>query len=358
VTLLELIIFSALAFTVAFLLIPVFIKLLERWRVFDSPGKHKIHEQFKPSMGGAPIVIGVGFAVLIALPMSEIAHLKYYFIAIILMFITGLRDDILTLTPRQKMLSQFLPVIILIVFHQVELRSMYELAPHFEFHEIGAWAVTFFTLIILTNAFNLIDGIDGLAGTIGVIILLCLGLWFHSITQSTLALLAFSFAGATLAFLYFNWQPSKIFMGDTGALTIGFVIASLAIQFINLNFALDENHPAHLRSSISSAVCILIIPIFDTVRVIIIRLMHSQSPFKADKNHLHHELLALNLSHAQAVIVLATINAAFIALAWILRSQPDAIILLVVAGTCLLIQIVLVLAKRRYVVVRGKSGIA
>lgn len=357
-TLLELIIFSALAFTVAFLLIPVFIKLLERWRVFDSPGKHKIHHQFKPSMGGAPIVIGVGFAVLIALPINEIAHLKYYFIAIILMFITGLRDDILTLTPRQKMLSQFLPVIILIVFHRVELRSLYELAPHVKFHEIWAWAVTFFTLIILTNAFNLIDGIDGLAGTIGVIILLCLGLWFLSISHSTLALLAFTFAGATLAFLYFNWQPSKIFMGDTGALTIGCVTASLAVQFINLNFALEENHPAHLRSSISSAICVLIIPIFDTVRVIVIRLMRSQSPFKADKNHLHHELLALGLSHARAVFVLAAINAAFIVLAWILRSQPDTIILPVIILACVVIQIVLVSAKRKYAVVRGKSGIA
>ena len=353
----HLLIYTAVSFTVAFLFFPVLIKLLSKWKVFDSPGRHKIHQHFTPSMGGVPIVIGVAFSLLIALPLTELTKLKFFFISIALMFITGLRDDILTLSPRQKMLSQFLPVIILVVFGNTILSSFYGIFSNFHFPEYLAWAITIFTIVILTNAYNLIDGLDGLAGTVGLISLTLFGIWFYGIDNYALSFVSFSFAGSILAFLIFNWQPSKIFMGDTGALTIGFLLSYLGIQFINQNFSLPQDHFAKFQASIGTIICVLIIPVFDTLRVIILRLRRFQSPFQADKNHLHHQFLKLGWSHSNSVFMIGGINLFFVGLAWILRNQSDALILPVVIAVCLIINQVLKAAQKRYVNNGGKSSI-
>lgn len=309
-------------------------------------------------MGGMPIVAGVAFSLLIALPLWELAKLKFFFISITLMFVTGLRDDILTLSPKQKMVSQFLPVILLVIFGNAVLSSFYGNFPGLHFSEYLAWAITIFTIIILTNAYNLIDGLDGLAGTVGMITLTAFGFWFYSVSNYALALISFSFAGSILGFLFFNWQPSKIFMGDTGALTIGFLLSYLGIEFINQNYALPESNPARFQASIGTAVCVLVIPVFDTLRVIILRLRKFQSPFQADKNHLHHQFLKLGFSHSKSVILIGAINLFFVGLAWILRYQSDALILPVVIVICLIINQVLKIAQKRHVNNGGKSSIA
>jgi UDP-GlcNAc:undecaprenyl-phosphate/decaprenyl-phosphate GlcNAc-1-phosphate transferase len=177
--------------------------------------------------------------------------------------------------------------------------------------------------------------LDGLAGTIGCIILVCLGIWFFEIGNAPLCLVSFTFSGSLLAFLYFNWQPSKIFMGDTGALMIGLLISYLAIKFININYALSEGHPFKFSSSVGTAVCLLIIPIFDTLRVIIIRLRKFQSPFKADKNHVHHQFIGLGFSHAKSVLFIASISIFFISIAVLLRRQPDWVMISIALTGCL-----------------------
>lgn len=349
--------YTAVSFAVAFLFFPVLIKLLSKWKVLDSPGRHKIHEHFTPSMGGLPIIVGVTFSLLIALPVSELSRFKFFFISLALMFITGLRDDVLTLSPRQKMISQFLPIIILVVFGSSVLHSFYGTFPAFYFNEYVSWGITIFTILILTNAYNLIDGLDGLAGTVGLISLVLFGSWFFIIGSYALSFISFSFAGAILAFLIFNWQPSRIFMGDTGALTIGFLLSYLGIQFMNQNYALPETDPARFQASISTAVCVLIIPVFDTLRVIILRLRRFESPFHADKNHLHHQFLKLGFSHSKSVLIIGVIHLFFVALAWVLRNQKDTLILPIVIVLCLVINQVLEIAKKKYVSNGGKSSI-
>ena len=350
------IIYPACAFTITFLCLPVLIKLLSQWRVFDSPGKHKIHRQYTPSMGGVCIAMGGAFAQLIGLPFSEWAHLKYFYITLAMMFITGLRDDVLTLNPRQKLIGQLLPVIILVVFGEVALWSFYGMA--FEgivFNTIGTWSVTIFTIVILTNAYNLIDGLDGLAGTVGTIALLCFGVWFYLAGEFTLSLISLSFAGALLAFLYFNWEPSRIFMGDTGALVIGLLLSFLSIEFINANYMLAEGNPIRFTSSVGTAIMIMMIPVFDTLRVIILRLRRFQSPFKADKNHLHHQFLKLGFSHSRTVTVIASIQLFFVLLAVVLKNKADSVILPAALIGCIAIDQAIKIAQRRYERNGGKS---
>jgi UDP-N-acetylmuramyl pentapeptide phosphotransferase/UDP-N-acetylglucosamine-1-phosphate transferase len=309
--------------------------------LFDSPGHHKIHENYKPSLGGVAILLGPIISLLLGLPFHDWVSLKYFFISLLLMFFIGLRDDILALTPKQKLYSQFLPVIVLVVLNQTTLNSSYGLIDLPEIPTAVIWVLSIFTMIILTNAYNLIDGLDGLAGTIGAITLAALGIWFYLTGNVPISLVSLCFAGALLAFLFFNWQPSKIFMGDTGALMIGFLLSYLTVLFINANYVLPAENEYKFSASIGTAVCVVIIPVFDTLRVIILRLRQGQSPFHADRNHLHHQFLNLGFNHAQSVIIIATLNIAMIVLAWFLRKQNDLLILGVVLALCLAINFAL-----------------
>jgi len=257
------------------------------------------------------------------------------------MALIGLRDDALALTPVQKLLSQFLPVILLVFFNKTTLNSSYGLFELPQVPMVLIWGLSLFTLLILTNSFNLIDGLDGLAGTIGVIDLAAFGVWFCGAGNSSIGLVALTFAGALVGFLIFNWEPSKIFMGDTGALMIGMLLSFLAVLFINTNYNLPETHPAKLHASVATAICVMIIPIFDTVRVIILRLRQGLSPFHADRNHLHHQFIKLGFSHQKAVICIAGLNIIVILLAWLLRKQNDLLILGIAIALCLMVNFAL-----------------
>ncbi len=341
ISLTRLSIFSFASFLISFLLFPVIIKIFKQLKWFDTPGTHKIHSEFVPSMGGVSILMGSSLALLMALPLQQWITMKYFFISMALMFLIGLRDDVLALSPRQKLFSQFLPVFVLVFLDNVTLVSFYGLIDQGNFSQPVSYLISLFTVIIITNAYNLIDGIDGLAGTVGVLASFFFGTWFYLADQPYLSLIALCICGALMAFLLFNWQPSSIFMGDTGALTVGLILSFFAIRFINHNYELPAGHLAKFNASISTAICVLMVPIFDTFRVILLRLRRMQSPFHADHNHLHHKLLAMGLSHAGAVKWLFSMQLFFIGAALLLKSQSDRVLLPMVIIVCLLISFVL-----------------
>ncbi len=306
-------------------------------------------------MGGLSIFLGVIVTLLMCLSFEEWVDLKYFFIALALMFIIGSRDDILAITAKQKLYSQFLPVLVLVVLDKMLLQSTYGLTGDFTFLEIISIGLTVFTFLILTNSYNLIDGLDGLAGTIGFLILLFLGVWFYQVGIVSISLVAFTFCGSLVAFLYFNWQPSKIFMGDTGALMIGLLISYLSIKFINTNYLLPDGHELKFTSSVGTAICILIVPVFDTSRVIILRLRRLQSPFKADKNHVHHQFINLGFSHAKSVLFISSISIFFMAIALLLRRQGDWVIIGIALVVCLGINYALKKAQQNHITHGGKN---
>jgi len=315
----------------------VLIKLLTKWELYDSIKEHRIHEAFTPSVGGLAIYLGVLLALAIGLPFQQWVQLKYFFIATTLMFIIGIRDDVLGLSPVKKLASQMLPIFILVVFGKVLTEaSLFSVT----MSEIPVWmraAITIVAIVLITNSYNLIDGLDGLAGLIGVICMTFFGVWFYLIESVYLSLVAFCVVGSLIAFLIFNWQPSKIFMGDTGALLIGLLLSFCSVQFMNINGALEPGHFLKFQSSVGALVCILVIPVFDTSRVVILRLRKGLSPFRADKNHVHHQFLKLNFTHSKAVTWIGVINVTFIFLAWLLRNQTDIVVIPLVVILCLFI---------------------
>jgi UDP-GlcNAc:undecaprenyl-phosphate/decaprenyl-phosphate GlcNAc-1-phosphate transferase len=183
--------------------------------------------------------------------------------------------------------------------------------------------VTIFTIIILTNSFNLIDGIDGLAGAFATVALSFFGGWFFLIGDLNYSILCFSLGGAIGAFLIFNWEPSRILMGDTGALLIGMMLSITVIAFINRNVTLPEGSAYKFNAPIAVAICVMIISIVDTVRVIVIRISKGISPLVADKRHIHHALVRIGLRHKQCVLLLAGIHLIFIAATLLFRTVPE-----------------------------------
>lgn len=326
-----------LAFVIAFLIFPVLIKIIIKWELYDATKDHKIHSTYTPSLGGLAIYLALVTALIIGMPFKEWIGLKYFFISITLMCIVGLRDDILSLTPLKKLSSQLLPILILVLFGQLIVNvSVFSI----DLGDVPFWlgaTLTIVVIVLITNSYNLIDGLDGLAGAVGIICLLTFGLWFYSIGANQFSLITFCAVGAVLAFLIFNWQPSKIFMGDTGALLIGLLLSYFSIQFLNYNEALAKGDLLKFNSSIGTLLCILIVPVFDTSRVVIFRMRKGLSPFRADKNHIHHQFLKLGYTHSQAVIRIALLNLIFILIAFMLRNQSDFVVIPIVVVLCLLI---------------------
>jgi UDP-GlcNAc:undecaprenyl-phosphate/decaprenyl-phosphate GlcNAc-1-phosphate transferase len=209
--------------------------------------------------------------------------------------------------------------------------------------------LTFFTIIVITNSFNLIDGLDGLAGTIATISLLAFGIWFFLVGDGVFAILSFAMLGSIFAFLIFNWEPSEVFMGDTGALVIGMTLAIMVIHFINLNFALPVGNVYKFDATIAAAACFIMIPLVDTMRIVILRLLKGQSPFKPDKSHVHHAIMRLGKTHSQTTIILGITQLCFITIAVLCRGFSDRYMLVAVIVLSIILSVFLdrlILRKR------------
>jgi UDP-GlcNAc:undecaprenyl-phosphate/decaprenyl-phosphate GlcNAc-1-phosphate transferase len=181
-------------------------------------------------------------------------------------------------------------------------------------------ALSVFAIVGIVNAFNLIDGIDGLAGSLGLIISVTFAFLFYCAGDTGWAFIAAALAGATAGFLIYNVSPARIFMGDSGSLMLGFFAAIMSIHLINISVKspIDIGF-TYITSAPALTAALLVIPVFDTLRVFTIRLIRNQSPFKADNNHLHHRLLSLGLNHLQATGILAGITIIFICFALYLQ---------------------------------------
>jgi UDP-N-acetylmuramyl pentapeptide phosphotransferase/UDP-N-acetylglucosamine-1-phosphate transferase len=226
-----------------------------------------------------------------------------------------------------KLMGQVMAASLLIFLFDLRIDSFLGVFGIYEIPDIVSYLITIFTIIVITNSFNLIDGLDGLAGTIATLSLLAFGIWFFLTEDFIFSVLAFAMIGAIFAFLIFNWEPSEIFMGDTGALVIGMLLAILAIRFIHINYDLPADNTYRFSASIGTAVCFISIPLVDTLRIFILRLLKKQSPFKPDKSHIHHAIMRLGMSHHQTTLILGGVQVLYIGLAIVFHRYSERYIL-------------------------------
>ncbi|MEM1320078.1 MAG: MraY family glycosyltransferase [Bacteroidota bacterium] len=325
------------AFTLTYFAIPSIIHVAKIKNLCDEPGERRSHKESTPSLGGIGIFAGVIFSIILWTPFGYFSDLQYILCAFIIIFLIGAKDDILPMSPNKKLVGEVLAAAILVFKSNVKLTSLYGILGIYELPEIVSILLSIFTILVIINAFNLIDGINGLSGSIGILIAATLGSWFFLAKQPELAIVAFSLTGALVAFLKYNFTPAKIFMGDTGALLIGLVCSILAIKFIELQhelrgIAASEQLAEGLFFEAVPAVAIgiMILPLFDTLRVFTMRLLNGKSPFYPDRTHIHHLLIDYGFSHMQATGILVLVNIFFIILAIGLQHIGSMSLLLVI----------------------------
>ncbi len=329
------------SFVICFLIIPVIIKYSLEKNLVDIPGRRKIHKKITPSMGGIAIFLGFIISALIWMELPQWKETRFILIALFIVFFIGVRDDLVPLRPFMKLLGQLIAGGVLIALFDLRLKSLYGLIGLYDIPLLVSYGITLFTIIVITNSFNLIDGLDGLAGTIASISLLAFGISFFLVGDFVFAVLSFSMLGAVIAFLFFNWDPSEIFMGDTGALVIGLMLAILAIRFIDLQYNLPVDNPYKFKAAISGAVCFVIIPLADTLRIFILRTIRRQSPFTPDKSHIHHNVMRLGFSHGRSTIILGLAQTGFVLIAIFTKNVNDNYLLLGLLVLCTLLSFVL-----------------
>jgi UDP-GlcNAc:undecaprenyl-phosphate GlcNAc-1-phosphate transferase len=284
--------------------IPVIIKISRLKNLMADPGERSSHVTKTPTLGGVAIFASTFISYFLWENPDEGQLIHLSISAIVVLFFLGVKDDILVLSPKKKMFVQVAVSGLVVILADLRIENLFGIFGINEVPYAMSLALTIFIFIALINAINLIDGIDGLAGGIGMIAGGMFGLWFFLNEHFALACLAASMSGALLGFLRFNYsKTSKIFMGDTGSLIVGFLLSMFALKFIQLNIEYRFNPNASFSAPIL-AIVVLIVPIFDTLRVFIIRLKDKKSPFVGDRNHLHHILIDSGMSHFQTSVIL------------------------------------------------------
>lgn len=324
---LDVLLTASVAFIITFLAIPVVLQVAEQKNLYDMPDARKLHTRPVSSLGGVGIFGGFILASLLSIRVNNLnPEFQYFFAAALVIFFLGLKDDLIVISASKKFIGQLIAASILIHLAGIRLDSMHGFMGFNELPEGFGLALSYITIIVVINSFNLIDGIDGLASSLGILTMLVFGVYFFAVNQQAYSLLSFSMAGSLVAFLIFNHHPAKIFMGDSGSLMIGLVNSILVIKFINV-----ANSPlvtVPLSSAVAIGFAILIVPLLDTLRVFSIRIIKGRSPFTPDRNHVHHLLLDIGLSHAAVTFTCVAINIGFILLAYFGRSLGPTYLLL------------------------------
>ena len=298
--------------------IPVIVRISNEKHLYDEPNERRLHKVVVPNLGGVAIFIGISIATLLSLHQFEFIEFRYIQASLIILFFIGIKDDILIISPRKKFIAQVLCALIMIIPGGIRFSNLHGILGLYEIDYLGSVFISLLAIVAIINATNLVDGIDGLAASIGIFSSIIFGMKFLITFNEDYAILCSAMMGSLLAFLWFNvyGTTNKIFLGDTGSLILGLLIAVLVIQYNE--FALATT-PQEIAFSPIFSLAILATPLADMIRVFVIRIYHGKSPFAPDMNHIHHRLLKLGFSHFNSTLIIVSTNGFIITLAFAFR---------------------------------------
>ena len=309
------------SFVATYMLIPSIVGLARNKKFFDAPSLRRSHIKQIPTLGGVAIFAGFTLSAGSFISHAFLPSLQYILVACIVMFLVGLKDDIQAIAPFKKLIGQIIAALVLIIPGNLYFSNLHGFMGIYGFNShIVSLFLTLLVIIVIINSINLVDGIDGLASSIGILATIFFGSWFYVSGNIEYCLISAAVLGALLGFFRFNVSNGKfkIFMGDTGSMILGLLLSVQIIMFNELNI---EYTKFHVSAAPAVSIAVLIIPLFDTMRVFIIRMSRGRSPFAADKNHLHHCMLKLGFSHVQSTLLIVLVNICFIAIALLLQYQ-------------------------------------
>ena len=294
------VIFSLItAFLITYVAIPKVIFFAEKLRLLDEAGIRASHKGSTPIFGGIAIFSGIIFSLLF---WADIENIQYLLVSILIVFFVGVIDDLLVLSPFKKIVGQVIATSIIIFLGDLKIDNMHGVLG---IYDLPIWIgvlFTIFVVIVITNAFNLIDGVDGLAAGVGVISSFSFGIIAVLMEQSEMAIISFTLVGALLGFLKYNLYPAKIFMGDTGSLVVGMILSILAIN--SIRYGLVTESIKLINKGPLLAIVLLAIPLFDSLRVFVVRIFKGKHPLSPGREHIHHTLLDLGFGHKKTSFIL------------------------------------------------------
>ncbi len=327
-----------ISFTIGYLFMPVVIEIAKKYNFVVSPNKRTSHRGEIPNVGG--INIFISFLITVFLFSYEMfSSVQFMLMGLFVILIVGFIDDLINIKVTSKLFGELLSGFFLIVIADIRLSNLHGFLGIYEIPLFVSYALSFFVFIVIINAMNLIDGIDGLASGLGVLYSLFFAVYFQLTHHSDLSITAYAMVGSLTVFFIYNVfsDKNKIFMGDSGSLLLGYVFNVFIFSFCEMNARGDVPEAYRMNAAPAVAFTLLIVPLFDTMRVMITRMKKGQSPFKADKNHLHHLMLSLGLKHRQVSFILMGFSVFFIALALIGRNFPNGVLVLLVLTICIIL---------------------
>ena len=301
------------SFLLGLILMPIVIRIAKAKGFVVRPNKRMSHEGEVPNIGGLNICISFILTYLLFNP-TEPNH--FFFIGLFSIMVIGFIDDVLVLRPMAKLFGETLAGIALIGFSNLRITHLHGLFGIGEIGIIPSYLLSLFILLAIINAINLIDGVDGLASGLGIIYCLFFSIYFGLAGETTWSILGVCMIGVLTVFFIYNvfGRKDKIFMGDSGSLLLGYLMTAFVFHFCEINAYSAVPEALHMSAAPAVAICVLTVPIFDTIRVSITRIKKHRSPFEPDKNHIHHLLLRTGLNHFQTTCVLLTASLLFIGL--------------------------------------------
>lgn len=339
-----------------FYAIPVIIRIARAKKLYDVPDERKNHASKVPTLGGLGIYAAITTASLIFINtcgmngggvVSSLTSLPPIIAGFTIIFFIGMKDDLLNISAWKKLIAEFMALFILIVIGDVRLDSMQGMFHITYISYSQSVLLSLFAGIVIINAFNLIDGIDGLASSIGMLGSLVFGAYFLYTHEWEFAVLTFTILGALIPFFLYNafGHNNKIFMGDTGSLILGFAMTVLVFRFNEMNMIRSLN--VHFSGAPALSFAVLIIPLFDTLRVFVIRIYRGGSPFKADRRHIHHILLDLGFTHLQSTAILVAINICYIVFAYYFNYLGNSDLVYMMLAASVMLSILAIWLRRR-----------
>jgi UDP-GlcNAc:undecaprenyl-phosphate/decaprenyl-phosphate GlcNAc-1-phosphate transferase len=333
------IIYAILAFfmsaIIAAMSMPRVIRLSVKKRLMDNPDNgRKQHKNPTPTLGGVGIFFGFILSASVLGGFIPAEGYPFLVAAMVLLFIVGVKDDLMVVAARKKLIAQIVASSLIVFGTSTYVPDLGGLFGINGLPVLPAQLFSVFAMVIILNSYNLIDGIDGLAGTIGFIASSTFGTLLYLNGYLAESIMAFALAGALVGFLIYNFDPARIFMGDTGSMVVGILLAYLGFRTMQAN---PVAGPAYIPGVAVFVFAVLIIPMYDTARVIVLRLRNGQSPMAPDSNHIHHNLMRAGFSHRGIVAVMGMANLLILTTAFILRELPIWAILSGVIGMAMLI---------------------
>ena len=276
--------------------IPTITRVAYLCNIFDKPDERKRHKVPIPRIGGVIVFVSFLIAILSFIPIDT--ESQRFLGAATLLFILGFKDDMTGANSKKKLLIQGMGAIILLSSTDIRIESLGGLFGVYELPIVLSYLLSFFFILTVTNSFNLIDGVNGLMGSLSFFVSIALFGMLYAESHSVAAVMLVS-SGGFLGFLRYNMGRSEIFMGDAGSLAFGILLSASSLHYLKIE---DSS------TGLSVMISLLFVPIFDTIRVFLIRIARGNSPFTPGRDHIHHALLSMRFSHFQTTCILVSLN--------------------------------------------------